>query len=126
MTISIELFSSPACGKCDQVKKKLQKIADKSGGTVDFSIINILEQMDYALELGILSTPSIAINGKLEFIGLPPMDKLQQILDRESDGEKECHRVFFSAWQVSWDCLLFLNHAPLLPTHCFPSGSTKR
>ncbi len=84
MAVKIELFSSPACGKCDQVKKKLQDIADQSDGTLEFVVINILEQMDYALQLGVLSTPCIAVNGKLEFFGLPTMDELQQVLDREA------------------------------------------
>ena len=86
MAVKLELFSSPACGKCDQVKKKLQDIADQSGGTIKFMVINILEQMDYALQLGVLSTPCIAVNGKLEFFGLPTMDERRQVLDKEAAG----------------------------------------
>jgi len=89
MALKLELFSSPACGKCDQVKKKLQAIADQSGGAIAFTVVNILQEMDYALKLGVLSTPCIAVNGKLLTFGLPDMDELEKTLAEHVAGGVE-------------------------------------
>ena len=40
--------------------------------------------MDYAVSLGVQSTPAIAINGKLEFTSLPSAKKLRQALNYEA------------------------------------------
>ncbi len=86
MALKLELFSSPACGKCDQMKKKLQAVADQSEGRIEFTVVNILQEMDYALQLGVLSTPCIAVNGNLLTLGLPDMDELKKILDEHLAG----------------------------------------
>jgi len=39
--------------------------------------VNILEEMDYAVELGILSPPAIAIDGELVFPALPSPSRLR-------------------------------------------------
>ena len=89
MALKLELFSSPACGKCGQVKKKLQKIADQSEGAIEFTVVNILQEMDYALKLGVLSTPAIAVNGKTAAFGLPDMEELEKILADHLTGGVE-------------------------------------
>jgi protein-disulfide isomerase len=49
---------------------------------VQWREVNILEEMDYAVDLGVLSTPAIAINGKLVFTGLPSHKKLHRALQQ--------------------------------------------
>ena len=44
---------------------------------VSWREVNILEEMDYAVELGVMSTPAIAINGELTFVTLPAASKLR-------------------------------------------------
>jgi len=41
----------------------------------------VLEQLDYAVQLGVLATPALAIDGKLCFTGLPSVKKLRKLLD---------------------------------------------
>ena len=81
MNIKVEVFSSPGCGKCGHAKDVLRKLAEELGGdAIQWREVNILEELDHAVELGVLSTPSIAINNKLIFTRLPSLKKLRSEL----------------------------------------------
>jgi protein-disulfide isomerase len=82
MAIKVEVFSSPGCGKCGHAKEVLRQIAEEiGGGRIDWREVNVLDEMDYAVMLGVLSTPAIAVNGKLVFTALPSAKKLREILE---------------------------------------------
>ncbi len=84
MSIQVEVFSSPGCGKCGHAKVVLKKIAEEIGGNqIEWREVNILDEMDYAVEIGVLSTPSIAINGELVFTSLPSAKKLRAELEKQ-------------------------------------------
>lgn len=82
--LKVEIFSSPGCGKCGHTKASLQKIAGELGeDRIQWREVNILEELDYAVSLGVLSTPAIAIDGELLFTGAPSAKALrQQLVDR--------------------------------------------
>ena len=76
--LKVEVFSSPGCGKCVQAKTVLKAVAEALGpDKVTWREVNILEEMDYAVDLGILSTPALAIAGELVFTSLPSADRLR-------------------------------------------------
>jgi len=80
--IKVEVFSSPGCSKCGRAKDVLRGITEEMGaGAVEWREVNILEELDYAVGLGVLSTPSIAIDGDLVFTGLPSTVKLRSALE---------------------------------------------
>ena len=82
--LKVEVFSSPGCGKCGHAREMLRRLAEEIGtGRIAWREINVLEEMDYAVSLGVLSTPAIAINGKLEFTSLPSAKKLRQALEKQ-------------------------------------------
>ena len=84
MAIKVEVFSSPGCGKCGHAKALLRKIAEEiGGGRIEWREVNVLEEIDRAVTLGVLSTPAIAVNGKLVFTALPSAAKLRQTLEQE-------------------------------------------
>ena len=84
MAIKVEVFSSPGCGKCGQAREMLRRLAEEIGaGRIVWREVNVLEEMDYAVSLGVLSTPAVAINGKLEFTALPSAKKLRQVLEKQ-------------------------------------------
>lgn len=84
MAIKVEVFSSPGCGKCGHAREMLRRLAEEIGtGRIAWREVNVLEEMDYAVSLGVLSTPAIAINGKLEFTSLPSARKLRQVLEKQ-------------------------------------------
>jgi len=84
MSIKVEVFASPGCGKCGHAKVVLQKITEEIGGNkIEWREVNILDEMDYAVDIGVLSTPSIAINGELIFTSLPSAKKLRAELVKQ-------------------------------------------
>lgn len=82
----IEVFIAPGCGKCGKAKDDLETAVHQLGNKkFEWREVNILQEMDYAIELGVLSTPSIAINGELVFTALPSAKKLLQALKRNME-----------------------------------------
>lgn len=81
--IKVEVFSSPGCGKCKQSINILKALAEEIGhDKVMWREVNILEEMDYAVALGVMSSPSIAIEGELVFSSLPSAGKLRSALNK--------------------------------------------
>lgn len=81
--MKIEVFSSPGCAKCGHAKDVLRKVAEEVGrDRIEWREVNVLDEMDYAVKLGVLSTPAIAVNGELLFTALPSEKKLRQTLER--------------------------------------------
>lgn len=89
MTIQVEVFSSPGCSKCGRAKDVLQRLAAELDG-VAWREVNVLEEIDYAVALGLLSTPGIAIDGELVFGSLPSAGRLRAELERrlQAAGER--------------------------------------
>ncbi|VAW93047.1 hypothetical protein MNBD_GAMMA23-842 [hydrothermal vent metagenome] len=82
MNLNVEIFSSPGCSKCGHAKDVLRKLADEIGGNkVQWREVNILDDLDYAVSLGVMTTPSIAIDGELIFSSLPSAKKLRAELE---------------------------------------------
>jgi len=78
MTIKVEIFSAPNCNICGQASKVLQKLTEEIGDDkIQWRKVNVIEEIDRAVSLGILSTPSIVIDNVLVFTGLPSTKKLR-------------------------------------------------
>jgi protein-disulfide isomerase len=87
--LKIEVFSSPGCAKCAHAKDVLKKVAGEvGGGRIEWREVNVLDDMDYAVKLGVLSTPAIAVNGELVFASLPSERKLRRTLERMLQEER--------------------------------------
>ncbi|MFQ6605259.1 MAG: thioredoxin family protein [Fidelibacterota bacterium] len=81
MNIKVEVFSSPGCSKCGHAKELLRNMALELGEyRVQWRDVNILNELDYAVKMGVLTTPAIAVNGELVFAGLPSAEKLKALL----------------------------------------------
>ncbi len=84
MPLKIEILSSPGCTKCSQARERLKRLAvERFPDQLDWREVNIMEELDYAVELGVLSTPAIAVDGKLEFKGLPSMESLSDFIQKK-------------------------------------------
>ncbi|MEO1889880.1 MAG: thioredoxin family protein [Cycloclasticus sp.] len=86
MTVIIELFTSPNCSNCAETITDLQEITNALNG-VQWREVNIIEELDYAVELGVLSSPSIAINGQLVFTGVPSAKTLLATIKHAKTGD---------------------------------------
>lgn len=79
--LKVEIFSSPGCSKCGHAKATLKKLAAEMGpDRIQWREVNVLDELDYAVSLGVLSTPAIAINGELQFASLPSVKALRREL----------------------------------------------
>ena len=89
MPLQVEIFSAPGCGKCGRAKQVLQRILDEwDTSAIQWREVNILDELDYAVQLGVLSTPAIAIDGELVFTALPSEKKLRQVLNRRLEARQ--------------------------------------
>lgn len=62
MKILVEAFSAPDCSKCAQAREALKSAAESLGkDRIAWRDVNVLEEMDYAVQLGVMTPPSIAI-----------------------------------------------------------------
>ena len=81
--VTIELFSATACNRCGQAKKNIQSMVDELGrDAIHYRELDVLEELDYAVSLGVLTTPAIAIDGKLVFTGMPSLKRLRDELQK--------------------------------------------
>ena len=84
--IYIEFFSSPGCKQCLKGKKRLRALI-QNNNNIDWQEVNVVEQMDHAVDTGVLSTPSIAINGKLVFTGMPSEEQFLTAINKIQQNE---------------------------------------
>ncbi len=81
-SIRLELFSTSTCNRCAKAKQRLQAmVGNFDEGTIVYREIDVLEELDYAVSLGVLTTPSIAIDGELAFSAIPSEKKLRAALN---------------------------------------------
>ncbi len=70
--ISIEIFCAPNCNRCGKAVELVKQIAEEMDNTnIQWQKLNVVDNIDYAVALGVRATPAIAINGKLEFTATP-------------------------------------------------------
>ncbi len=80
--IQVEVFSSPGCSRCGQVFDVLHTITQELGAErIEWREVNVLDELEYAVELGVLSMPAIAIDGELVFKSHPSAGKLREVLE---------------------------------------------
>lgn len=83
--MKIELFYSPGCTRCDAARAGLKTaVADTLIGLPWHWVeLNVLEHLDAAVALGILTLPALAVDGKLVFTSLPtPAQLSRELLQR--------------------------------------------
>lgn len=85
--MKLELFFAAGCPSCDRAREGLKAAAAEADADVVWRDVNVLDELDYAVELGVLSLPAIAIDGELVFASLPsPSDLRSAIVRRLTSG----------------------------------------
>jgi len=89
-THCIEIFCSPGCSRCDRTVTLLQSVLTELQCIhIKWQKLNVVEELDYAVELGIRATPSIVIDGKLYFTGQPIREKLVECIRNLDNAEEQ-------------------------------------
>jgi hypothetical protein len=82
VTVRIEVFAAPGCGKCAAARDELRAIAFAVLGeaNVAWREVDVFEEIEYAVSLGVLGMPAIAVNGELKFPSLPAAGAFRRLL----------------------------------------------
>ncbi|MGJ0533154.1 thioredoxin family protein [Methylocystis sp.] len=82
MKVKIEVIAAPGCKNCATKQSELRDVAASLFGEANliWREVNVLEELDYAVALGVLSMPAIAVNGELRFLSLPTRDQFRAAL----------------------------------------------
>ena len=76
----IELFYTPGCRKCADARDGLKSAAEELVPGVVWRELNALDELNYAVELGVTTLPAIAIDRELIFSSLPTPQQLRDAL----------------------------------------------
>lgn len=88
--MKVELFSSPGCGQCADAGAALRGVAEQAVPALEWREVNVLDELDHAVRLGVLTLPAIAIDGELVFTSLPgPAQLRDALLDRLAKGSRD-------------------------------------
>ena len=81
--MKVELLHTPGCGRCARASADLKSAAARLlGDALDWRELDITKHLDYAVQLGVLSPPAVAIEEELAFIGLPAASALENEIKR--------------------------------------------
>ena len=85
--MKVELFYSPGCSACLDRQAELRTAARAAIKDVEWGEINVLHSLDHAVELGVITLPSIA-NGEVIFTSLPTVVQFRKaLIERNRGGE---------------------------------------
>ena len=82
MKCKIELLVAPGgCSKCARAKEKIQQVLQDYKGKVVVKETDITKDPSRLVQLGIMGTPAVLVNGKLAFEGVPDERKLREKIE---------------------------------------------
>jgi len=86
--VILEILESEGCAKCvgprERVKEVVEKLKDKN---IEVKHLDLFEDQHRIVQLGMYTSPALAINGKLYFIGTIPSEEELTNLILEKLGE---------------------------------------
>ena len=76
--MKVELFYTNGCASCVAFKDELRSAVLSAEPSAVWRDVDPVEELDYAVELGVASLPSVAIDGKLAFTSLPSAEQMRK------------------------------------------------
>jgi len=74
--MKVEIFVTPGCPECVAARAQLRAAAQEVVKDLEWRELNVLDDLDYAVELGVITLPSIVIDGELVFTSTPTVARL--------------------------------------------------
>ena len=85
--MKLELFFATGCASCDAAREELKAAATQEAADLVWREVNVLDELDYAVGLGVLTLPAVAIDGELVFASLPSPKELRDVIaQRQARG----------------------------------------
>jgi len=82
------MFYSPGCAACEDRQSELRAAAQDAVKGLEWRDVNVLDNLDAAVELGVITLPAIVINGEVVFTSLPSRTQLCKALAERSGAGK--------------------------------------
>ena len=76
--MKVEMFVIPGCSECAAARARLRAAAQEVAKNLEWRELNVLDDLDYAVELGVMT--SIVIDGELVFSSTPTVAQLRDAL----------------------------------------------
>ena len=80
------MFYTPGCSACVAQHDELRAAAQATVKDLEWHDINILDNLDHAVDLGVLTLPSIVIDGEIAFTSMPTVAQLRKALIEHRGG----------------------------------------
>jgi thioredoxin 1 len=84
--MKVELFHAPGCAQCATAEASLKTAALQAVADLSWREVNVLEELDYAVELGVLTLPAVVIDRELVFSSLPTPRQLREALVKRAQA----------------------------------------
>lgn len=78
--MKVEVFHAPGCSACAAARDDLRAAAKEAVKDIEWHEVNVVDNLDRTVELGVLTLPAVVIDGKLVFTSLPSAAQLRQAL----------------------------------------------
>ena len=78
--MKVEMFVIPGCSECAAARARLRAAAQEVAKNLEWRELNVLDDLDYAVELGVMTLPSIVIDRELVFSSTPTVAQLRDAL----------------------------------------------
>lgn len=82
--MKIELFHVPGCRQCEGAVTALRTAAHDVVPNLSWREVNVLQELDRAVELGVFTLPALVVDDDLAFAPLPTPQELSEVLIRRS------------------------------------------
>ena len=76
----VELFFTAGCEKCAEARDSLRQAA-QSAGVVEWKEVDIGKDPNRAVDVGVISTPALAIDGELVLSRMPAAQELKRAIE---------------------------------------------
>ncbi len=84
--MKVELFQTAGCKSCAEARVTLKALAENAVQGVIWRDVDAAKELDYAVEVGVISLPAMAVDGQLVFSSLPTPAQLTRELRRRAKG----------------------------------------
>ena len=89
--MKVELFQTDGCNSCTAMREALRAAAEKAVPGLLWRDVDVTAELDYAVEVGVLSLPAMVVDGVLVFSSLPTAAQLTKELQRRAAGGSRGH-----------------------------------
>lgn len=79
--VDIEVFTSSVCSNCQRASRMVKQLLEEADfNDVTWCEVDVVAEIDHAVAMGVLATPSISIGGELAFTALPSRQQLRNAI----------------------------------------------